>query len=110
MSRIPILTGVVLSVSITLALAAAAQQAARPPVVRPAPEPDVPAEHVAPAPIVVPAEQVAPVELTGLLGHAVVDSGDMNSRASSICWPTGKAGCVQLWWTSVASWAWVTVR
>jgi len=75
LTRIPIVTGVVLLVSITLTLAAAAQQAAPTPVVRPAPAPEVPAEHVAPAPpLVVPAEQVAPVELAGLLGHAVVDA------------------------------------
>lgn len=75
MSRISILTVVVLSVSVTLASAAAAGQAAPPPVVQPAPAPEVPTEHVAPAPIVVPAEQVAPVELTGMLGHAVIDAG-----------------------------------
>lgn len=34
----------------------------------------MPANPEAPAPLVVPAEQVAPVELTGLLGHAVVDA------------------------------------
>jgi|SRR5579859_1934971 len=74
LSRIPSLTSVVLLVSVTLTLAAAAQQAAPQPVVRPAPAPEVPAEHAASPPIVVPAEQVAPMELTGLLGHAVADS------------------------------------
>jgi PRC-barrel domain protein len=74
LSRIPIVTSVVLLLSVTLTLAAAAQQAAPPPVVRPAPAQEVPGGHVAPPPIVVPAEQVAPVELTGLLGHGVVDS------------------------------------
>jgi sporulation protein YlmC with PRC-barrel domain len=75
LSRILILASVVLLVGVTLTLAPAAQQTAPPPVVQPAPTLEVPAEHLAPAPIVVPAEQVAPVELTGLLGHAVVDSG-----------------------------------
>ncbi len=75
MAQTPTLAGVVLLASVTLAVTAAAQQPAPPPVVQPAPLPSVPTEHVAPAPVVVPAEQVAPVELTGLLGHAVVDAG-----------------------------------
>ena len=61
--------------SVTFVVAAAAQQPSPPPLVQPAPAPDVPAEQAAPAPIVVPAEQVAPVELMGLLGHAVVGAG-----------------------------------
>jgi sporulation protein YlmC with PRC-barrel domain len=39
-----------------------------------APAPKAPAEHATPAPLVVPAVQVAPVELTGLLGHVVLDA------------------------------------
>ena len=73
--QIPTLAGLVLMASVTFAVAAAAQQPAPPPLVQPAPAPDVPAEQVVPAPLVVPAEQVAPVELTGLLGHAVVGAG-----------------------------------
>ena len=64
-----------LSGSVTFVVVAAAQQPSPPPLVLPAPTPDVPADNPAPAPIVVPAEQVAPVELIGLLGHAVVDAG-----------------------------------
>ena len=69
------LTLLVLLASVTLAVSAAAQQPAPPPLVQPAAAPDVPAEPVAPAPRVVPAEQIAPVELTGLLGHSVVVAG-----------------------------------
>jgi hypothetical protein len=69
----PTVTALVLAASMTFAVAAAAQQPAPLPLVQPAPAPDVPAER--PAPIVVPAEQVAPVELTGMVGHAVVDAG-----------------------------------
>jgi hypothetical protein len=69
----PTVTALVLAASVTFAVAAAAQQPAPLPLVQPAPAPDVPAER--PAPIVVPAEQVAPVELTGMVGHAVVDAG-----------------------------------
>jgi hypothetical protein len=72
--QIPTLA-LVLSASVTFVVAAAAQQPSPPPLVLPAPTPDVPADNPAPAPIVVPAEQVAPVELIGLLGHAVVDAG-----------------------------------
>jgi hypothetical protein len=72
--QIPTLA-LVLSASVTFVVAAAAQQPSPPPLVLPAATPDVPAENPAPAPIVVPAEQVAPVELIGLLGHAVVDAG-----------------------------------
>jgi hypothetical protein len=72
--QIPTLA-LVLSASVTFVVAAAAQQPTPPPLVLPAAAPDVPAENPAPAPIVVPAEQVAPVELIGLLGHAVVDAG-----------------------------------
>ena len=72
--QIPTLA-LVLSASVTFVVAAAAQQLSPPPLVLPAAAPDVPAENPAPAPIVVPAEQVAPVELIGLLGHAVVDAG-----------------------------------
>ena len=72
--QIPTLA-LVLSASVTFVVAAAAQQPSPPPLVLPAPTPDVPADNPAPAPIVVPAEQVAPVELIGLLGHAVVDVG-----------------------------------
>ena len=72
--QIPTLA-LVLSASVTFVVAAAAQQPSPPPLVLPAPAPDVPADNPAPAPIVVPAEQVAPVELIGLLGHAVVDAG-----------------------------------
>ena len=50
MAQIPTLAGVVLLASVTLAVTAAAQQPAPPPVVQPAPVPSVPAEHVAPAP------------------------------------------------------------
>jgi PRC-barrel domain len=73
--QIPTLAGLVLMASVTFAVAAAAQQPAPPPLVQPAPAPDVPTEQAVPAPLVVPAEQVAPVELTGLLGHAVVGVG-----------------------------------
>ena len=73
MPQFPVLSGLVLLTSVTLAVAAVAQQPAPPPIVQPAPPPE--AEPVAPAPPVVPAEQVAPAELTGLLGHAVVDAG-----------------------------------
>jgi hypothetical protein len=72
--QIPTLAALVLSASVTFAVAVVAQQPAPAPLVQPAPAPDVPAEKPAPAPIVVPAQQVAPVELTGLLGHAVVDA------------------------------------
>jgi PRC-barrel domain len=75
LAQIRTLSGVVLLASVTLAITVAAQQPAPPPVVQPAPAPEVPTEQAAPAPIVVPAEQVAPVELTGLLGHAVVGAG-----------------------------------
>ena len=73
MVQIPTLVGWVLLASVTLAVATAAQQPAPPPVVQPAPAPAMSA--VQPPPPVVPAEQVAPTELTGLLGHAVVDAG-----------------------------------
>jgi hypothetical protein len=66
------LSGFVLLASVTLAVTAAAQQSAPPPAVQPA---SPPAAHpIAAPPPVVPAEQVAPTELTGLLGHAVVDA------------------------------------
>jgi hypothetical protein len=71
----PTVTALVLTASVTFAVVAAAQQPAPLPLVQPAPAPDVPAEKAAPAPSVVPAEQVAPVELTGMIGHAVVDAG-----------------------------------
>jgi hypothetical protein len=72
--QIPTLA-LVLSASVTFVAAAAAQQPSPAPLVLPAAAPDVPAANPVPAPIVVPAEQVAPVELIGLLGHAVVDAG-----------------------------------
>lgn len=79
----PTVTALVLAASMTFAVAAAAQQPAPLPLVQPAPAPDVPAER--PAPIVVPAEQVAPIELTGMVGHAVVDAGEASWDASLIC-------------------------
>ena len=74
MSQILTWTAFVLLGNLAFAVAAAAQQPAPPPVVPPASAPEMPANPEAPAPLVVPAEQVAPVELTGLLGHAVVDA------------------------------------
>lgn len=68
------LSGFVLLASVTLAMTAAAQQSAPPPAVQPAPSPAA-QPIAAPTPPVLPAEQVAPTELTGLLGHAVVDAG-----------------------------------
>ena len=96
--QIPTLAGLVLMASVTFAVAAAAQQPAPPPLVQPAPAPDVPTEQAVPAPLVVPAEQVAPVELTGLLGYAVVGVGEADWDASSICWRTVRGGCAQSWW------------
>ncbi len=54
-----------------LAATAQAQQPAPPPVVQPAPPP-AEAPAATPPPPVVSAQQVAPIELTGLLGHAVI--------------------------------------
>lgn len=71
MSRIRLLSCVVLLASVAPAAVVTAQQTAPPPVVQPAPPPA--AEPVVPP--VVKAEQVAPVELTGLMGHAVVGAG-----------------------------------
>ena len=66
-------SGLALLVSVTLGLAAAAQQPAPSPAVQSAsPEEAAPATA---APPVVSAEQVAPSELTGLLGKEVVAMG-----------------------------------
>lgn len=68
--QVPAMAVRVLLASLTFAATAVAQQSAPPPLVQPAPAADAQTEQV--APVVVPAQQVAPVELTGLLGHAVV--------------------------------------
>jgi hypothetical protein len=94
--QIPTLAGLVLA-SVTYAVAAAAQQPAPPPLVQPAPGPDAPAQQVVP-PLVVPAEQVAPVELTGLLGHAVVGAGASELGRIVDLLATGRGGCAQSWW------------
>jgi sporulation protein YlmC with PRC-barrel domain len=64
------LSGLAVLAGVALTGPVAAQQPAPSPVVQPAVPP---AERPAPPPVV-PAEQVASAELTGLLGHAVVDA------------------------------------
>lgn len=74
MPQIPHLFGVLLLSSLMMAVSAMAQQSAPPPTLQAAPPAAQPAAPTV-VPAVVPAEQVAPLELTGLLGHAVVDAG-----------------------------------
>ena len=73
MTQNPTLSGFMLLASMTLAMTAAAQQSSPPPDVQPA-LPPAAQPIAAPTPPVLPAEQVVPTELTGLLGHAVVDA------------------------------------
>jgi sporulation protein YlmC with PRC-barrel domain len=75
MPQFSALSRLVLLVGVLFTAAAEAQQPAPPPVVTPAPPPEAEPAISSPTPPVLPAEQVAPVELTGLLGHAVVDAG-----------------------------------
>jgi len=69
--QIRALSCIVLLASVGLTTAVTAQQTSPPPVMQPGPPP-------AATPVATPvvrAEQVAPMELTGLMGHAVVGAG-----------------------------------
>jgi sporulation protein YlmC with PRC-barrel domain len=70
MPQIPTVPRLVFLAGVLSIAAAQAQQPAPPPVVQPAPPAE--AQVATPPPQVLSAQQVAPVELTGLLGHAVI--------------------------------------